>query len=98
MAHKKALGSAKKNRDSEPKRLGVKIYGGQYAQPGSIIVRQRGTKYKPGENVGLGKDHTIFAKIKGLVVFGHKKFTRFDASKKRYATVSVKAKEENPAL
>lgn len=69
MAHKKGVGSSKNGRDSESKRLGVKIFGGQYAQAGSIIVRQRGTKHHVGENVGLGRDHTIYALIDGLVKF-----------------------------
>ena len=72
MAHKKSQGSTALGRDSKSKRLGVKLFGGQIAHPGSIIVRQRGTKYHPGENVGMGKDHTIFSKIKGLVYFERK--------------------------
>jgi large subunit ribosomal protein L27 len=69
MAHKKGEGSVKNNRDSHAKRLGVKIYGGQPAISGNIIVRQRGTVYHPGENVGLGKDFTIFALKDGIVQF-----------------------------
>jgi large subunit ribosomal protein L27 len=69
MAHKKGAGSSKNGRESESKRLGVKIFGGQYAKAGSIIVRQRGTVHHPGENVGLGKDHTLFALVPGTVVF-----------------------------
>tara|TARA_Y100001970_G_scaffold250734_1_gene322776 strand:- start:6298 stop:6555 length:258 start_codon:yes stop_codon:yes gene_type:complete len=69
MAHKKAGGSSRNGRDSQSKRLGVKIFGGQIVSPGSIIVRQRGTKFHPGENVGCGKDHTIFSKIEGKVSF-----------------------------
>ncbi|PIQ49491.1 MAG: 50S ribosomal protein L27 [Cytophagales bacterium CG12_big_fil_rev_8_21_14_0_65_40_12] len=69
MAHKKGAGSSKNGRDSESKRLGVKIYGGQAAIAGNIIVRQRGTKHHPGENVGLGKDHTLFALKDGVVEF-----------------------------
>jgi large subunit ribosomal protein L27 len=69
MAHKKGVGSSRNGRDSKPKMLGVKRYGGEYVQPGSIIVRQRGTKIKPGENVGLGRDHTIYAMIEGIVTF-----------------------------
>ena len=65
MAHKKAGGSSRNGRDSESKRLGVKKFGGQYVQAGNIIVRQRGTKFHPGKNVGIGKDHTLFAKIDG---------------------------------
>ncbi len=69
MAHKKAGGSSKNGRDSESKRLGVKRYGGEQVVPGNIIVRQRGTQFHPGENVGLGRDHTLFAKTAGRVVF-----------------------------
>ncbi len=69
MAHKKGAGSTRNGRDSESKRLGVKIYGGQEAIAGNIIVRQRGTKHHPGENVGLGKDHTLFALADGTVEF-----------------------------
>lgn len=69
MAHKKGAGSSKNGRDSESKRLGVKIYGGQAAIAGNIIVRQRGTKHHPGENVGLGRDHTLFALTDGVVEF-----------------------------
>ncbi len=69
MAHKKGVGSSKNGRESESKRLGVKIYGGQFAKAGNIIVRQRGTKHHPGENVGIGKDHTLFALIDGTVEF-----------------------------
>ena len=69
MAHKKGVGSSKNGRESESKRLGVKIFGGQKAIAGNIIVRQRGTKHHPGENVGLGKDHTLFALSDGVVKF-----------------------------
>jgi large subunit ribosomal protein L27 len=69
MAHKKAGGSSKNGRDSESKRLGVKRYGGQHVLAGNIIVRQRGTHFHPGANVGLGKDHTIFATAEGRVLF-----------------------------
>ena len=67
MAHKKAGGSSRNGRDSAGRRLGVKKFGGEKVIPGNIIIRQRGTKYYPGENVGIGKDHTIFALIKGKV-------------------------------
>ena len=73
MAHKKGVGSSKNGRESESKRLGVKIYGGQGAIAGNIIVRQRGTKHHPGENVGIGKDHTLHAAIDGIVKFEKKK-------------------------
>ena len=69
MAHKKAGGSSRNGRDSESKRLGVKIYGGQAIRAGSIIIRQRGTKVHPGVNVGCGKDHTLFPKADGVVKF-----------------------------
>ncbi|MBS0010395.1 MAG: 50S ribosomal protein L27 [Bacteroidales bacterium] len=73
MAHKKGMGSSRNGRDSESKRLGVKLYGGQVAKAGNIILRQRGTKHMPGENVGLGRDHTLFALVDGLVEFRKKK-------------------------
>lgn len=69
MAHKKGAGSSKNGRESHSKRLGVKIYGGQLAIAGNIIVRQRGTKHNPGVNVGIGKDHTLFALVDGTVAF-----------------------------
>ena len=72
MAHKKAGGSSRNGRDSAGRRLGVKKFGGEKVIPGNIIIRQRGTKYYPGENVGIGKDHTIFALIEGKVVFSTK--------------------------
>jgi large subunit ribosomal protein L27 len=73
MAHVKAGGVAKGNKDSASQRLGVKIYGGQVAKPGNIIVRQRGTKFFPGDGVSMGNDHTIFATAEGMVTFGMKK-------------------------
>jgi large subunit ribosomal protein L27 len=73
MAHKKGVGSSKNGRESARKRLGIKIFGGQDAIAGNIIVRQRGTKHNPGENVGVGKDHTLFALVDGKVVFRKKK-------------------------
>ena len=72
MAHKKAGGSSRNGRDSAGRRLGVKKFGGEKVIPGNIIIRQRGTKYYPGENVGIGKDHTIFALIEGKVKFSTK--------------------------
>lgn len=72
MAHKKGAGSSKNGRESHSKRLGVKIFGGQRADAGNIIIRQRGTKHHPGDNVGIGKDHTLFALIDGTVVFRKK--------------------------
>lgn len=76
MAHKKGAGSSKNGRESHSKRLGVKIYGGQAIQAGNIIVRQRGTKHHPSENVGIGKDHTLFALTDGIVKFTKKKDDR----------------------
>jgi large subunit ribosomal protein L27 len=76
MAHKKGVGSSKNGRESESKRLGVKIYGGQFAKAGNILVRQRGTQHYPGDNVGMGKDHTLFAMIDGQVVFKRKRKDR----------------------
>lgn len=86
MAHKKAGGSSRNGRDSHSKRLGVKRFGGQLVKAGNIIVRQRGTAFHPGENVGLGKDHTLFA-----LVDGHVCFTRKGEHNRRF--VSIKASE-----
>lgn len=72
MAHKKAGGSTRNGRDSNPKYLGIKRYGGQVVNAGEIIVRQRGTQFHPGRHVGIGKDHTLYALMAGTVVFGHK--------------------------
>ena len=72
MAHKKAGGSSRNGRDTEGRRLGVKKYGGEVVVPGNIIIRQRGTRWKPGTNVGLGRDHTIFALVDGAVKFQKK--------------------------
>ncbi|PXW89626.1 LSU ribosomal protein L27P [Nitrosomonas sp. Nm84] len=83
MAHKKAGGSSRNGRDSHSKRLGVKRYGGELISAGSIIVRQRGTQFHPGENVGIGKDHTLFAKVTGKVSFSIK-----GALKRRIASVT----------
>lgn len=76
MAHKKGVGSSKNGRESESKRLGVKIFGGQQAIAGNIIVRQRGTRHNPGINVGMGKDHTLFALTDGVVQFRKRKNER----------------------
>ena len=73
MAHKKGAGSSKNGRESESKRLGVKIYGGQAATAGNILIRQRGTSHHPGANVGIGRDHTLFALIDGTVEFQRKR-------------------------
>jgi large subunit ribosomal protein L27 len=82
MAHKKAGGSSRNGRDSESKRLGVKAYGGELIAAGSIIIRQRGTSVHPGENVGVGKDHTLFAKVTG-----HVRFATKGAAKRKTASV-----------
>lgn len=92
MAHRKAGGSAKNLRDSNPKYLGTKLADGQSAKTGSIIVRQRGTKILAGENVGTGKDHTLFALKDGVVKFGKKRKTHFDGKTIVKKTVSVISK------
>ncbi len=73
MAHKKGVGSSKNGRESHSKRLGLKLFGGQTCKAGNIIVRQRGTVHNPGENVGIGKDHTLYALVSGIVTFRKKK-------------------------
>ena len=84
MAHKKGVGSSRNGRDSNPKMLGVKRYGGEVVRPGTIIVRQRGTKIHPGKNVGLGKDYTIYSLIDGQVQFEH-----IDRNRKRVSVYAV---------
>ena len=76
MAHKKGVGSSKNGRESESKRLGVKIFGGEVCKAGNIIVRQRGTTHHPGDNVGIGRDHTLFALVNGTIIFRKKKDNR----------------------
>ena len=93
MAHKKGAGSSKNGRESESKRLGVKIYGGQFAKAGNILIRQRGTKHFPGENVGMGKDHTLFALIEGTVVFRKKRKNRSYVSIEPIVDVDVAVAE-----
>jgi len=88
MAHKKGGGVAKNGRDSESKRLGVKVYGGQPVIPGNIIIRQRGTQFHPGKNVGMGRDHTLFALKAGIV--------QFTQSKNRHLVHVIELKEEKP--
>ena len=88
MAHKKGVGSSRNGRDSESKRLGVKVYGGQIAIAGNIIVRQRGTVHHPGNNVGIGRDHTLFALCDGVV-----RFSEAGTRDKRYKQVSVEVAE-----
>lgn len=77
MAHKKGLGSSRNGRESESKRLGVKLFGGQHARPGNILVRQRGTKFWPGSGVDMGKDHTLFAVVEGIVYFRERKGRKY---------------------
>lgn len=91
MSHKKAGGSTKNGRDSIAKRLGVKLFGGEKAKAGSIIVRQRGTKYFPGRNVSMGKDHTIFSLIDGQVYFTQKALTKFNGRIYKDRFVNVKS-------
>ncbi|KAF8648622.1 hypothetical protein HU200_064667 [Digitaria exilis] len=91
MAHKKGAGSTKNGRDSKGQRLGVKIYGDQVAKPGAIIIRQRGTKVYPGNNVGMGKDHTLFSLIDGLV-----KFEKYGPDKKKVSVYPYEKQPENP--
>jgi len=93
MAHKKAGGSTGLGRDSAGQRLGVKLFDGQIAKAGNIIVRQRGTKIRPGQNVGRGTDDTLFAKITGVIKFTSRKLKRFDGRLKKAQTVSVLPKE-----
>ncbi len=88
MAHKKGVGSSKNGRESHSKRLGVKLFGGQYAKAGNILIRQRGTLHKPGLNVGIGKDHTLYALIDGVVVFRKK------ADNRSYVSVMPKVSVE----
>ena len=88
MAHKKAGGSSRNGRDSNSKRLGVKLFGGQKAKAGSIIVRQKGSKFHPGENVGMGRDYTLFAKMEGFVSFVRK-------GKKNNVNTLVSKKQDN---
>ena len=89
MAHKKAAGSTSNGRDSVGRRLGIKIYGGQPAKAGNIIIRQRGTKFKPGNNVGVGKDHTLFALSTGKVEFREKKIKKYDGRTYKVKLVNV---------
>ncbi len=106
MAHKKGAGSSRNGRESHSKRLGIKIFGGQPAVAGNIIVRQRGTKHNPGLNVGLGKDHTLFALAEGIVVFKKKADNRsyvsvvpFEAAEvEEVAAPAPKAKKEAKAV
>jgi len=108
MAHKKGVGSSKNGRESESKRLGVKIYGGQFAKAGNILIRQRGTQHYPGENVGMGKDHTLFALVDGTVVFRKKRKNRsyvsvdpiveVETAVAEAPVVKTASKEEAPVL
>ncbi len=89
MAHKKGAGSSRNGRESESKRLGVKIFGGQIAKSGNILVRQRGTRHHPGKNVGIGRDHTLFALVDGIVVF--------KKGEKHRSFVSIEPREQQVA-
>ena len=89
MAHTKQKGSSRNNRESESKRLGVKLFGGQTAYPGNVIIRQRGTKYRPGFGVRIGGDDTIYAIRQGKIEFKRKKAVKFDGSKKLISVVNV---------
>ena len=89
MAHKKAGGSTQLGRDSRPKYLGIKLYAGQKAQPGSILIRQRGTKFRPGKNVRRGKDDTLYAIKNGVIKFQTKTVKLFDGSRKKTKFVNV---------
>jgi len=91
MAHKKAGGSTSNGRDSQAKRLGVKVFGGQTVKAGSIIIRQRGTKFYPGTNVSMGKDHTLFALIPGKVQFVEKQLRKYDGRVYKDKLVNVVA-------
>lgn len=91
MAHTKATGSTQNNRDSNPKYLGVKLFAGETAKKGSIIIRQRGTHFIAGENTSIGKDHTIFAIAPGTIKFSDVRKTRFDGRSKRIKKVSIVA-------
>ena len=89
MAHKKAGGSSKNGRDSNAKRRGVKRFGGEVVSAGEVLIRQKGTKFRPGENVGLGKDFTLFALISGRVEFSNKAITRFDGRRYEKTFVNI---------
>ena len=89
MAHKKAGGSSRNNRDSAGKRLGVKLSDGQFAKPGAIVIRQRGTKYHPGINIGIGKDDTLFARTAGFVKFTTRKLKKFNNQIKKTKIVNI---------
>lgn len=89
MAHTKAAGTSRLGRDSQPKYLGVKLFAGQKAKPGSIIVRQRGTKFKPGKNVKRGGDDTLYSLAEGIVQFVTKNIRKFDGNKKLRNVVNV---------
>jgi len=91
MAHKKAAGSTQLGRESESKRLGVKIYGGQPVKAGQIIIRQRGTRYRAGNNVRQGQDDTLYAAVDGIVDFGRKKIKTFTGKLKQAVYIHVKA-------
>lgn len=90
MAHKKAGGSTQLGRESESKRLGVKVYGGQSVRAGQVIIRQRGTRYRPGEGVRIGGDDTLYAAIDGLVQFSRRKLQNFTGRLKRVTVINIR--------
>ena len=98
MAHTKAKGTTKLGRDSESKRLGVKIFGGSPIKCGQIIIRQRGTKFMPGNNVKRGKDDTLYATCDGTVIFKKTNYKRFNGNSKKKQTVSVKTQNDKPEI
>ena len=89
MAHRKAGGSTRLGRDSISKRLGVKIFGGEKVSAGNVIIRQRGSKFRPGKNVKVGKDDTLYAAVSGVITFTHKNRKRYDGKTKKVVLVSV---------
>jgi large subunit ribosomal protein L27 len=98
MAHTKAKGTTKLGRDSESKRLGVKIFGGSPIKCGQIIIRQRGTKFMPGNNVKRGKDDTLYSTCDGIVIFKKTNYKRFNGNSKKKQTVSVKVQNDKPKI
>ena len=98
MAHKKGVGSSKNGRESESKRLGIKLFGGERVKAGNIILRQRGTKHHPGENTGIGRDHTIYALIDGIVVFRRGKNDRSYISVQNLTGKPINVRQESPKI
>lgn len=98
MAHKKAAGSTRLGRDSHSKRLGVKVFGGQQVAAGAILIRQRGTKWHPGQNVGQGGDDTLFARVSGTVVYNRQTKRQFTGRRHRVTVVNVETPTVKPAV